>query len=238
VIALALTVLAASLVGSLHCAGMCGGFVAFYAGTDARRAGLGGHAAYNAGRLAAYAALGALAGALGAALDLAAAPAGIQRGAAVLAGSLIALWGTRALLETFGVRMARLDPPAALRGAVARGVAAVAARPPATRALVIGLLTGVLPCGWLYAFIVTAAGTGDPLRGAGLMAVFWLGTLPVMAGLGVAVQALACSLRRWVPVACAVAMIAVGLLAVAGRLRPGVTPATHEIRATEPHAHR
>lgn len=235
--ALALTVLAASLVGSLHCAGMCGGFVAFYTGAGGRRQGLG-HAAYNIGRLAAYATLGALAGALGAALDLASAPAGIQRGAAVLAGALIALWGTRTLLETAGVRMARLEPPAALRGAVARGVAAVAVEPPVTRALVIGLLTGLLPCGWLYAFIVTAAGTGDPLRGAGLMAVFWLGTLPVMAGLGVAVQALAGSLRRWVPAVCAVAMIVVGLLAVAGRARAPERHAIQHSEAGAPHEHR
>jgi len=237
VTALAVTVLAASLVGSLHCAGMCGGFVAFYAGAGGRRPGLG-HAAYNAGRLAAYAALGALAGALGAALDLAAAPAGIQRGAALLAGALMALWGTWTLLEMAGVRVARLEPPAALSGAVARGVAAVAAQPPVTRALVIGLLSGLLPCGWLYAFIVTAAGTGDPLRGAGLMAVFWLGTLPVMAGLGVAVQALAGRMRRWVPAACAVAMIVVGLLAVAGRAR---APERHAIPHSEtgaPHEHR
>jgi hypothetical protein len=216
---------------------MCGGFVAFYTGAGGRRQGLG-HAAYNIGRLAAYATLGALAGALGAALDLASAPAGIQRGAAVLAGALIALWGTRTLLETAGVRMARLEPPAALRGAVARGAAAVAARPPATRALVIGLLTGLLPCGWLYAFIVTAAGTGDPLRGAGLMAVFWLGTLPVMAGLAVAVQALAGSLRRWVPAVCAVAMIVVGLLAVAGRARAPERHAIQHSEAGAPHEHR
>jgi len=237
VTALALTVFGASLVGSLHCAGMCGGFVAFYAGAGGRRGRLG-HAAYNVGRLAAYATLGALAGALGTALDLAAAPVGIQRGASVLAGALIALWGTRTLLETMGVRVARLKPPAALRGAVARGVAAVAARPPMTRALVIGLLTGILPCGWLYAFIVTAASTGDPLRGAGLMAVFWLGTLPVMAGLGVVVHALAGSLRRWVPAACAVAMIAVGLLAVVGRARLPETPASQQSRTVDPHAHR
>ena len=235
--ALALTVLGASLVGSLHCAGMCGGFVAFYAGAGGRRPGLG-HAAYNLGRLAAYATLGALAGVLGAALDLAAAPAGFERGAALLAGALIALWGMRTLLETAGVRVARIEPPAALRGAVVRGVAAVAAQPPVTRALVIGLLTGLLPCGWLYAFIVTAAGTGDPLRGAGLMAVFWLGTLPVMAGLGVAVQTLAGGFRRWVPAVCAVAMIVVGLLAVAGRARAPERHAIQHSEAGAPHEHR
>lgn len=233
---LALTVLGASLLGSLHCAGMCGGFVAFYAGTGDGRAGRS-HAAYNLGRLAAYAGLGTMAGALGLALDLASAPIGIPRVAAGLAGLLITLWGMRMLLEVSGVRMASLRPPSALSSAVARGVAVVARQPATTRALVVGLLTGLLPCGWLYAFVVTAAGTGDPLRGAGLMAVFWAGTLPVMAGLGVAVQAMAGAVRRFVPAACAIAMIVVGLLAVAGRARiVEPTPAAHSYAVT-PHEH-
>ncbi len=235
--ALALTVLGASLMGSLHCAGMCGGFVAFYAGAGDGRAGVS-HAAYNLGRLAAYAVLGALAGALGWALDLAAAPIGMQRAAAVLAGLLITLWGLRMLLEVAGVRMASLRPPAILSGAVARGVAVVARQPATTRALVVGLLTGLLPCGWLYAFVVTAAGTGNPLLGAGLMTVFWVGTLPVMAGLGVAVQAMAGRIRRWVPAACAVAMIVVGLLAVAGRARIFEPAPPARSHAVAPHEHR
>jgi sulfite exporter TauE/SafE len=234
--ALALTVLGASLAGSLHCAGMCGGFVAFYAGAPGGRAGVS-HAAYNLGRLVAYALLGMLAGALGAATDLAAAPIGVQRAAAILAGLFVALWGTRTLLETAGVSTGRVPMPATLAGQVARGLAAVAGCSPPVRALTVGLLTGMLPCGWLYAFVVTAAGTGDPLRGAALMVMFWTGTLPVMAGLGVAVRTVTGRLSRFVPAACAVAMIVVALLAVAGRtgmLEPG-RASTH---STAPHAHR
>ena len=219
--ALALSVLVASLVGSLHCAGMCGGLVALYAGDSVRgrgREALAGHVAYNLGRLSAYAALGALAGALGAALDLGGTLLGIQRVAAAVAGALIALWGTLALLESLGRRVPRLEPPLWLRGLVSRGIGLVAGRRPATRALAVGLLTGCLPCGWLYAFVVTAAGTGSAAAGATLMAVFWLGTLPVMVGLGVGLRGLAGPLRRYVPTACAMAMILVGLLAVAGRM--------------------
>jgi len=221
VTALAVSVLAASLLGSLHCAGMCGGFVAFYAGDPARRRGwqaAGGHLAYSAGRLSAYAALGALAGGLGGALDLGGALLGVQRAAAGVAGALIALWGTMALLESLGRRMPRLEPPAALGRLVSRGVGLIAGRRPALRALAIGLLTGCLPCGWLYAFVVTAAGTGSVGAGAALMTVFWLGTLPVMVSLGIGLRGLAGPLRRHVPAACAVAMILVGLLAVAGRM--------------------
>jgi sulfite exporter TauE/SafE len=108
-------------------------------------------------------------------------------------------------------------------------MAAVGPAAPARRALVMGLLTACLPCGWLYAFVVAAAGTGSPLGGAGLMAVFWLGTLPVMVGLGVGVRALARPLGRLLPVGCAVAMIVVGLLAVAGRV--GAPELSHAPRA-------
>jgi sulfite exporter TauE/SafE len=64
------------------------------------------------------------------------------------------------------------------------------------------------------------------------MAVFWLGTLPVMLGLGVGLVALAGPLRRHVPAVCAVAMIVVGLLAVAGRVRPVDPPAPSHAVAT------
>ena len=226
--ALALTVLTASLLGSLHCAGMCGGFVAFYAGDPGRRgerSRLAGHLSYNLGRLAAYAGLGALAGALGAALDATGGLLGVQRAAAVVAGVLIVLWGVAALLESRGVRLPRLAAPPAVRGLLRRGIQRVAARPPATRALAIGLLTGLLPCGWLYAFVVTAAGTGSAAAGAAMMAVFWLGTVPVMLSVGLGLAVLSAPLRRYLPTACAVAMIVVGLFSVAGRVRPHDPPA-------------
>jgi sulfite exporter TauE/SafE len=229
------TVLGASLLGSAHCAGMCGGFVAFYAGAAAgpRRGSVWlAHLAYNGGRLAAYAALGAAAGALGAALDTTGGVLlGIQRTAAIVSGVLITLWGVRSLLEVLGVRVPRLGAPAGLRSLAARGIGAVAAAPPLLRALVVGLATGLLPCGWLYVFLATAAGTGSALGGAVLMAVFWAGTLPAMLSLGLGLQALAGPLRRHLPVACAIAMIVVGLLAIGGRLSsvdPGAGPATHQ----------
>lgn len=224
--ALALAVLAASLLGSAHCAAMCGGFVVFYAGDPAvRRAeALAGHACYNAGRLLAYALLGALAGMLGAALDVGGALVGAQRVAGALAGALIALWGGATLLGTLGWRMPRLEPAPALVRLVRCGVASLGERGPRTRALVLGLLTGCLPCGWLYAFVVTAAGTGSAGLGAVTMAVFWLGTLPAMVSVGLGVRALAGPLRRHVPVVCAVAMILVGLFAVGGRLMDSHVP--------------
>lgn len=229
------TVLGASLLGSAHCAGMCGGFVAFYAGAAPgprrwpRRLA---HLAYNGGRLGVYAALGAAAGTLGAALDTTGGVLlGIQRTAAIVSGVLIILWGARTLLEALGARVPRLGAPAGLRALAGRGIGAVATAPPPVRALVVGLATGLLPCGWLYVFLATAAGTGSAWSGAALMAVFWAGTLPAMLSLGLGLQALAGPLRRHVPVVCAIAMIVVGLLAIGGRLTPvdsGAETPTHQ----------
>ena len=83
------TVFAASLVGSMHCIGMCGPFVAFYSGADgsagARR--LLSHAAYSGGRLLTYVIFGLAAGAIGAVLDVAGSLAGGQRIAASIGPS-------------------------------------------------------------------------------------------------------------------------------------------------------
>ena len=65
-IALVVSVFIAAFLGSAHCAAMCGGLACFVAGdTHAARA----TAAYNGGRLIAYAILGAIAGTIGAGFD-------------------------------------------------------------------------------------------------------------------------------------------------------------------------
>jgi len=88
---------------------------------------------------------------------------------------------------------------------------------PTRRALVIGLLTTLLPCGWLYAFAAVAAGTASPALGALTMAVFWLGTLPVLVSLGAGVQRLTGAMGRRLPHLTALVLIAVGLWTLIGR---------------------
>jgi uncharacterized protein len=220
VTALIAAVFLASLLGSLHCAGMCGGLMAF-------AVGLGGgaahnrrvlHIAYHSGRLATYTLLGAVAGTLGAALDLGGGMVGIQRTAAALAGAVIIGFGIIALLKLKGVHIGRLGLPGFLQRWLVRAHRMAMDLPPFNRALVIGLLTTLLPCGWLYAFAITAAGTAHPLWGALTMAVFWAGTLPVLVALGTGVQLLMGVLGKRLPMVTAIALIAVGVFTVAERL--------------------
>lgn len=230
-IALLAAVVVASVVGSLHCAGMCGGFVAFYAGAGAVEGGTNrglwwAHLVYNAGRLLTYAAMGAVAGSVGAALDLAGSAVHLERLAGILAASLMILWGLLALLPTLGVRARFVRFPSVLGRLFGRAHARLRGRPPVVRALAMGLLTTLLPCGWLYAFVIAAAGTGSTLQGTLLMSAFWLGTLPVMVGLGVGVQQLSRVLGRYLPALTAMVVLGLGVVALVSRLTgPGAAAA-------------
>ncbi len=207
-------VLAGSLLGSLHCVGMCGGFVAFCANGVARGRGAAVLGAYHAGRLSGYGALGALFGGLGTGLDAIGAFAGVQRAAAAAGGALILLWGVHSLLVARGFRLPSLRSPALAARWARAGIARVAGMPPARRALAIGLCTALLPCGWLYAFVFLAAGTGSALGGALTMAVFWAGSLPALAALGAGVHLLAPRVRRHFPALAALALVVAGSFAL------------------------
>ncbi len=219
------SVFVASLLGSLHCAGMCGAFVAFAVGIDdpdaaRKRARL--HAAYNLGRLATYTALGAIAGMIGGALDLAGSMVGVSRVAAMLAGATLIVFGGSHLLRALGVRIAPARPPRVLASALRGAQRAAMSLPPVRRALVIGLMTTLLPCGWLYAFVAAAAGTGSAGFGALTMLVFWLGTLPVLISVGAGIRAISGPLAARLPVVLPLLIISAGLFTIFSRL--GVTP--------------
>ena len=81
----------------------------------------------------------------------------------------------------------------------------------AQRAWLVGALTGLLPCGWLWAFVVSAAGTGSPAAGAAVMAVFWLGTVPAMTGMFALGGAVVSGLRWRMPVISACVLLALGV---------------------------
>jgi sulfite exporter TauE/SafE len=213
-------VLVASLSGSLHCAGMCGPLVAFALGstetqTHAQRFVL--QWAYHGGRLVSYAALGAVCGLLGAALDMGGALLGLRNVAVVLAGTMMIAVGLIAILRYSGVRLPHVKAPGMLQRVVVLGQRAAIGLKPFPRALTIGLLSALLPCGWLYAFAIIATGAGGALWGAAVMAAFWLGTVPVLASLGIGVQAFSGTLGRRIPLITAVAIVVLGLFTVAGR---------------------
>jgi uncharacterized protein len=240
----------ASLLGSLHCMGMCGGFVALYAAPDPVSGPTGGpgsggrgwrgHLAYNGGRLLTYTLVGALAGLLGGLLDMGGQAAlGVGRGAAVVAGLVMLAGGGLALARARGVplgpQVERLPGLGRIARLAGRALSAAQRQPARRRALVTGLLTPLLPCGWLYLFAVTAAGTGSALVGAVVLAVFWAGTVPALVATGVGLQGVLAPLRRHAGVLTGVTLLVVGGLTIAQRGLPvlvGAVPAVVDAEAS------
>ncbi|MFK7790372.1 MAG: sulfite exporter TauE/SafE family protein [Phycisphaeraceae bacterium] len=218
-IALISAVFLASVLGSLHCAGMCGAFVAFAVadseGKPGQRVAL--NMAYHGGRLTTYVLLGIAAGSVGALLDLSGALVGLSQVAMSLAGAMMILFGLSAAMAAMGKRSIRMPVPKFMQKSLAAGHKLAMGFSPVRRALMIGLLTTLLPCGWLYAFAAVAGGTASPLLGGLTMAVFWLGTLPVLVSLGVGVQRFSGILGRKLPHATALALILVGTWTLIGR---------------------
>ncbi len=214
-------VFVASLLGSLHCAGMCGPLAC--AATLPRAAtptpltsqgkslsrtfNAPASALYHAGRLTAYVTLGAAAGTLGSAIDLAGNLAGVQRVAAYIAAGLIILVGIAYLLKAFNL----FRTPSLSISQPRRLWARALAWPAPARAVVVGLLTGLLPCGWLWVFLVSAAGTASPLSGALTLAAFWLGTVPILLLATSGLPRLLAPITARVPALVGVAIIAAGV---------------------------
>ena len=218
------TILLSSLAGSLHCLAMCGPLVGLHGGARSLRLAL----VHALGRGTTYVGLGAAAGLVGRAVDLAGRLAAVQHVAAVVAGVVIVAWGARSIAIARGWMQVRPASGALFQ----RGLSQLRGRRAVRRAWLIGLLTGLLPCGWLWAFVVSAAGTASPWTGASVMVVFWLGTLPAMTGAlalgGPAIE----RIRRKLPVISALVLIALGLATLAARWDVAGAAAV-----TAPHCH-
>ncbi|MCH9685324.1 MAG: sulfite exporter TauE/SafE family protein [Deltaproteobacteria bacterium] len=215
-IALLGSVLVASVVGSLHCVGMCGPLLGLVTAPAGRvrlpvAGAIRGAVAHGLGRGLGYALLGMLAGSLGMAIDLGGARVGLQRTAVIMAGGSMILIGVVGLLHAAGVR-SRWRPRFPLATAMVSWVVRrSAATTPRLRGLGLGMATVLIPCGWLHVFVITAAGTGSPGAGAAVMVAFWLGTMPAMLVFGASIQRLGGRVRAQLPWAMSTIAIAVGV---------------------------
>ena len=225
--AVLLSTLSASVLGSLHCAGMCGGLVAFQLGQADYSRRFRSHLSYHFGRLVIYLLLGAFAGFVGAGLDGFGALFAWQRPAAFFGGAWMVGWGLVLLYQQRYPSSASASGPGMLARYVAPLYRWIHARPGPGSALILGLLSAFLPCGWLYLFVGAAASQGRPTFGALFMGVFWLGTLPLLGTFGVIVSRLSEPLRRVLPTCAAVILLATGLYTLQARVRMDVIPLFH-----------
>jgi sulfite exporter TauE/SafE len=190
-------------------------------------------AAYNLGRLITYVALGIIVGAIGSMLDAAATLAGLGRAAAVFAGLFMILFGGVTLARLAGWKTTKLTPPAFLQNLLGKGLSKAAGLPPAVYAIATGMLTTLIPCGWLYAFVTVAGGTANPLTGGLVMAIFWLGTLPVLLTIGLTLNKLSGAFAKKLPVITAMMIVIMGMYTILSRWDVSALAASRAIAADD-----
>jgi sulfite exporter TauE/SafE len=171
----------ASLLGSAHCVGMCGPYVALCAariapGQASGRLRLVLQLLFNGGRLAVYVAIGALAGAFGQIVLAALDRAGLRGGVSIAAGALAMLFGLALLgwVKDPAYLLLRLG----LDGLIRDGARSAFRAPPYLATLLLGSLQGALPCALVYGAAARAGVAGSAGGGAATMLVFGLGTVP------------------------------------------------------------
>ncbi|TAN74735.1 MAG: sulfite exporter TauE/SafE family protein [Gallionella sp.] len=172
------------LLGGVHCLGMCGSIVGMLA-AQLPKQGMRWpfHLAYNSGRVASYALAGALVGAVGQAGLLLRDVVPIQHLLFALSSLMLValglylagIWGMVRRIERVGGLLWRRIQP------LARGLFPVDT---VSRALLLGMLWGWLPCGLVYSVLVSALASGDAQSGALIMLAFGLGTLPNLLAIG------------------------------------------------------
>lgn len=182
------------LLGGVHCLGMCGSIVGIFTAQvpkDTVRWPF--HLAYSSGRIASYAMAGALVGAVGQAGLLMRDAVPVQHLLFALSSLILVLlglylagvWGAVRQLERLGGGMWKHLQPYTTKLLPVNTV---------PRALGLGALWGWLPCGLVYSVLLTALAGGSAPRGALIMLVFGLGTLPNLLAIGLFWE----SIKGWV----------------------------------------
>jgi sulfite exporter TauE/SafE len=185
--------LAAGFAGSfMHCGPMCGAFVLASAAdrmaaldmtrlTAMSRLRAGLNLPYHLGRVITYTLLGGAAGGLTAGIG---ATQGLRPILLLAASFVYAAFALRRLApQLAGLLPLHASPQ--LTAAMARASRGI---DPATPlgGMVMGMMLGFLPCGLLYGALATAAATASLLWGALAMLAFGIGTVPVLAAIGIA----------------------------------------------------
>ncbi len=196
-----------------HCIGMCGPLVSTFSlaqgKNDSRfRALLPAMLVYHLGRINSYAMIGLIFGLLATAARHSGPSSNIRAWLFLVSGMLMFLMGMglRGWLPTTRlVESSRLGRFTAEKFMGLVGTRSMAGR------YMLGVANGFLPCGPVYAMAAAALASPTPLHGAGTMAMFGLGTIPVLVAIGLGAGRLAPALQRKFNLVAAILVMIVGL---------------------------
>jgi len=161
--------------GSFHCVGMCGPIaLALPIGKASHFELVVSRIFYNLGRVVTYSVFGAIFGLFGKGMRF----AGIQSYLSVAVGVIILVYYL--MPAKFKGKFAKTSPYRLFSGIVKKGFAKLTKTGSPQALFLFGIINGLLPCGFVYVALAGAITTGSFISGALFMALFGLGTTPIM----------------------------------------------------------
>lgn len=161
--------------GSFHCVGMCGPIaLALPIGKGSNTQLVVSRILYNLGRVVTYAFFGAIFGLFGKGIAV----AGLQQYASITLGVFILLYYL--LPSKYKGKLSVTKPYLLVSGFVKKSFKKLTQNGSPQSLFLFGIVNGFLPCGFVYVALAGAITTGDFISGAAFMALFGLGTTPIM----------------------------------------------------------
>lgn len=163
------------LLGSLHCIGMCGPIaLALPTGPAKSIRFYAGRLLYNFGRVITYSVFGLIFGLIGKNLAI----VGLQRWVSIVSGVAIIIIVLIPSSAKTGMIMKL--PFGKVTHKIKEAFGNLFRKGSLSSMLFIGIVNGLLPCGFVYVGVAGAIAVGDVWLGVVYMALFGLGTIPVM----------------------------------------------------------
>jgi len=180
-----LTIVSIAFLGSFgHCIGMCGGIVLAYSTikiepVSSKVSKIVAHLLYNFGRVLTYTVLGALFGAIG----------GVATFNNTANGTLLIVAGIVMVLAGLSLMgkikfLTLIEHSISSSNFYKKSFQKILHSKSNVSFFILGMLNGLLPCGFVYFFAITAASTASPFYGALVMFIFGVSTIPAMFSLG------------------------------------------------------
>lgn len=219
------TALLMGLMGGFHCIGMCGPIaLALPNGNTTKWQYVRGRLAYNFGRMATYSIMGLVFGIFGLSLNL----AGMQQGISIISGLLILL--LQFAPGNLSGKISGFFKLPTLVNRIKRSFSFFLHKKGTMALFSIGLLNGILPCGFVYLALAGSLAAGS-VNGAGLyMALFGLGTLPIMLTLSLSGKLLSIKFKSRIQKAVPYVATCIALLFILRGLSLGIPYVSPQIQ--------
>ena len=180
-----ITIITIAFLGSFgHCVGMCGGIVIAYSSTKVKNTWTKQlqatvHLLYSFGRITTYMILGALFGLVGGVVTFDNLTSGIFL---ISTGVIMVLIGLSLMGKIKFLTV--IEHGCSKSPLYQKTFKSLIGSDSLMSFYLLGMLNGLLPCGFVYVFAITAASTGSAFWGAFVMFIFGLSTVPALFSLG------------------------------------------------------